>query len=190
MKPKEPQSRLDRESLKNLTPEQLVGMVLKLQALVVKPSETIEKLQGYLDKNSKTSSKPPSTDWLRKPEKAQEGEKKEGRSPGKQKGHQGKTRKGFERIDRLLSVKAKKCQHCGSQVIGVLPEDILPGLDLGVSLPAMLKWMSHYGHLALVCIHHQQFGGRLSYCHCRFFSLCRPPDLNTYYPFNIKGVYR
>ncbi|MBC1198193.1 hypothetical protein H0901_23910 [Microcystis aeruginosa BLCCF158] len=35
---------LDRESLKNLTPEQLVEMVLKLQELVVKQGETIEKL--------------------------------------------------------------------------------------------------------------------------------------------------
>jgi transposase len=114
MKPKEPPPLLDRESLKNLTPEQLVEMVLKLQELVVKQGETIEKLKGYLDKDSKTSSKPPSTDLLRKPEKAQEGEKKEGRSPGGQKGHEGKTRKGFGRIDRLLSVKAEKCQHCGS----------------------------------------------------------------------------
>lgn len=81
MKQKEPQQLLDRESLKNLTPEQLVEMVLKLQELVVKQGETIEKLKGHLDKDSKTSSKPPSTDWLRKPEKVKEGEKKEGRSP-------------------------------------------------------------------------------------------------------------
>lgn len=44
MKQKEPQQLLDRESLKNLTPEQLVEMVLKLQKLVVKQGETIEKL--------------------------------------------------------------------------------------------------------------------------------------------------
>lgn len=188
MKQKEPPPLLDRESLKNLTPEQLVEMVLKLQALVVKQGETIEKLKGYLDKDSKTSSKPPSTDLLRKPEKAREGEKKEGRSPGGQKGHEGKTRKGFGRIDRRESVKAEKCQHCGSshlaqserrertlvvarlvarpieiveyqqecaycadcggQVLGVLPEDVVPGQDLGVSLQAMLGWMSHYGHLS------------------------------------------
>ena len=114
MKQKEPQQLLDRESLKNLTPEQLVEMVLKLQELVVKQGETIEKLKGNLDKDSKTSSKPPSTDLLRKPEKAQEGEKKEGRSPGGQKGHEGKTRKGFGRIDRTESIKAEKCPHCGS----------------------------------------------------------------------------
>ncbi|WNF14756.1 hypothetical protein [Microcystis aeruginosa] len=46
MKQKEPQQLLDRESLKNLTPEQLVEMVLKLQELVVKQGETIEKLKG------------------------------------------------------------------------------------------------------------------------------------------------
>lgn len=188
MKQKEPPPLLDRESLKNLTPEQLVEMVLKLQELVVKQGETIEKLKGNLDKDSKTSSKPPSTDLLRKPEKAKEGEKKEGRRPGGQKGHEGKTRQGFGRIDRTESVKAEKCPHCGSthlasaerrqrtlivaqlverpieiveykqecaycadcggQVLGVLPEDVVPGQDLGVSLQAMLGWMSHYGHLS------------------------------------------
>ncbi|MGV2390061.1 MAG UNVERIFIED_CONTAM: hypothetical protein LVR29_22795 [Microcystis novacekii LVE1205-3] len=45
MKQKEPPPLLDRESLKNLTPEQLVEMVLKLQELVVKQGETIEKLK-------------------------------------------------------------------------------------------------------------------------------------------------
>jgi len=50
MKQKEPQQLLDRESLKNLTPEQLVEMVLKLQKLVVKQGETIEKLKGNLDR--------------------------------------------------------------------------------------------------------------------------------------------
>ena len=114
MKQKEPQQLLDRESLKNLTPEQLVEMVLKLQELVVKQGETIEKLKGNLDKDNKTSSKPPSTDLLRKPEKAKEGEKKEGRSPGGQKGHEGKTRKGFGRIDRTESVKAENCLHRGT----------------------------------------------------------------------------
>jgi transposase len=89
MKQKEPQQLLDRESLKNLTPEQLVDMVLKLQELVVKQGETIEKLKVYLEKDSQTSSKPPSTDLLRRPEKVTEGEKKEGRSPGGQKGHEG-----------------------------------------------------------------------------------------------------
>lgn len=188
MKQKEPHQLLDRESLKKLTPEQLVEMVLKLQELVVKQGETIEKLKGNLDKDSKTSSKPPSTDLLRKPEKAKEGEKKEGRGPGGQKGHEGKTRKGFGRIDRSESIKAEKCPHCGSThlapgerrertlivaqlverpieiveykqecaycadcggpVLGVLPEDVVPGQDLGVSLQAMLGWMSHYGHLS------------------------------------------
>jgi hypothetical protein len=52
MKQKEPPPPplLDRESLKKLTPEQMVEMVLKLQELVVKQGETIEKLKGNLDR--------------------------------------------------------------------------------------------------------------------------------------------
>ena len=55
-------------------------------------NETIEKLRIHLELDSQTSSKPPSTDLLRKSEKAkEEGEK--ARRPGGQKGHEGKTRK-------------------------------------------------------------------------------------------------
>ncbi|GAL95908.1 hypothetical protein N44_04764 [Microcystis aeruginosa NIES-44] len=32
-----------------------------------------------------------------------------------------------------------------------MPEDVVPGQDLGVSLQALLGWMSHYGHLSYAC---------------------------------------
>ncbi|MGF1515449.1 MAG: hypothetical protein ACFB5Z_17355 [Elainellaceae cyanobacterium] len=40
------------------------------------------------------------------------------------------------------------CGGCGSQVAAPLPEDVVAGEDLGVSLQAMLVWLSHYGHLS------------------------------------------
>jgi len=103
---------LERESLEKMPAEKLVEMVLKLQELVIKQGETIARLQSYLDKDSKTSSKPPSTDIVKKSEKAKEGTEKE-RRPGGQKGHPGKTRKGFGRIDRIESLKIEKCPGCG-----------------------------------------------------------------------------
>lgn len=187
MKEKDAALRLERESLEKMAPGELVEIILKLQESVLKQSEIIEKLKNHLDKDSKTSSKPPSTDLLKKPEKRQE-EKKEGKRPGGQKGHQGKTRKGFGRIDRSEIILAGQCGECGSKqleekeagekiqvvaqlverpievveyrqkcayclecgsfVQGKLPAEVVPGQDLGVSLQAMLGWMSHYGHLS------------------------------------------
>jgi transposase len=40
------------------------------------------------------------------------------------------------------------CSNCGSQVRGEMPPDVIPGQDLGISLQAMLAWMSPYGHLS------------------------------------------
>lgn len=178
---------LERENLEKMPVEKLVEMVLKLQELVLKQSETIARLQSYLDKDSKTSSKPPSTDIVKKSEKAKEGAE-QGRRPGGQKGHPGKTRKGFGRIDRIESLKIEKCpvcggnhlekgsvwershvvaqlvekpieiveykqecgycEDCGHKVAAVMPKGVIEGQDLGVSLQAMLGWMSHYGHLS------------------------------------------
>jgi transposase len=112
MEKKEASQQLDRESLEKLAPDKLVDMVLKLQELVLKQNETIEKLKSYLEKDSKTSSKPPSSDLLKKSEKGKEAVEK-ARRPGGQKGHEGKTRKGFGRIDRIESLKIEKCLVCG-----------------------------------------------------------------------------
>ena len=113
MKKKEVPEQLDRETLEKLTPEKLVDMVLRLQELVLKQNETIEQLKSYLEKDSKTSSKPPSSDLLKKSEKGKE-ETEKARRPGGQKGHEGKTRKGFGRIDRIEKLKIEKCLVCGS----------------------------------------------------------------------------
>jgi transposase len=164
-----------------------VQIVLALQELVLQQQTTIEKLQVFLDRDSKTSSKPPSSDLIKKSEKRKE-EVEGARRPGGQKGHQGKTRKGFGRIDKIEIIKIEKCPvcggtdlekgslwershvvaqlvekpieiveykqecgycaDCGSKVLGVLPQEVVPGQDLGVGLQAMLGWMSHYGHLS------------------------------------------
>jgi transposase len=114
MKKKAPPEPLNRESLEKLPPAQLVEIVLRLQELILKQGETIERLKILVEKDSTTSSKPSSTDIIKKSEKPKEQEKKEGRRPGGQLGHQGKTRKGFGQIDRSEFLKAEKCQHCGS----------------------------------------------------------------------------
>jgi transposase len=88
--------------------------VLRLQELLLKQGETIERLKILVEKDSTTSSKPPSTDLIKRTEKPKEQEKKEGRSPGGQLGHQGKTRIGFGQIDIREFLRAEKCQHCGS----------------------------------------------------------------------------
>ena len=101
----------DQATLRQLSTEQLVNIIVQQQQVIEQQQQAIEQLTQEVNRlkvslglDSQTSSQPPSTDLLKKPEKAKE--QPEGtaeapkRKPGGQLGHLGKTRKGFGRVDR------------------------------------------------------------------------------------------
>src|SRR4028118_1295862 len=115
---------LDREILIQLAPEQLVEIIveqalatIKLNSRILEREQEIGKLKASRDLDSKTSSKPPSGDILKKSEKKPESEDGESqapkRKPGEQPGHPGKTCKGFGRVDRLELLRPECCCCCG-----------------------------------------------------------------------------
>jgi transposase len=108
------------EELSQLPKEKLVEIIIAQQAQINQLTQEIERLKASLNLDSQTSSKPPSTDLLKKSEKekpAPSTEKKKSpkRKPGGQPGHQGKTRKGFGRVDRYEITRPENCPHCDSQ---------------------------------------------------------------------------
>lgn len=108
---------VDPNQLKQLPIEQLVGLIVQQQQVIEQLQQEITRLKASLQLDSQTSSKPPSTDLLKKPEKPKESADKTGaakRKPGGQPGHLGKTRKGFGRIDRYEILKPQECLSCGS----------------------------------------------------------------------------
>jgi transposase len=114
--------KLDRESLRQLTTEQLVEMVMEqalaieaLKSRVIELESVIEKLKVSRDLDSTTSSKPPSGDILKKTENKQALSETLKRKPGGQPGHQGKTRKGFGRVDRFEILRPQMCKCCGQR---------------------------------------------------------------------------
>jgi transposase len=118
--------KLDRESLKQLATEQLVELIMeqaiaieKLRSKVLELEQEIKKLKVSRDLDSTTSSKPPSGDLLKKSEKKLEDEAQESiapkRKPGGQPGHEGKTRKGFGRVDRFEILRPQVCSCCGQK---------------------------------------------------------------------------
>jgi transposase len=115
---------LDREILIQLAPEQLVEIIvfqasatIKLNSRILELEQEIGKLKASRDLDSKTSSKPPSGDILKKSEKKPESSDGESqapkRKPGGQPGHPGKTRKGFGRVDRWEILRPECCCCCG-----------------------------------------------------------------------------
>ncbi len=115
---------LDRESLNQLSKEQLVEIILEqnkvireLQKTILQLQQEVERLKVSRDLDSSNSSKPPSGDIHKKSENKkappQEESNQPKKRPGGQPGHQGKTRKGFGRIDRYEILPPTDCLCCG-----------------------------------------------------------------------------
>ena len=86
-------------------------------------SKRIKKLEGQLAKNSRNSSKPPSSDGLKKPKpKPKSLRKKTGRKPGGQKGHQGKTLSMVEKPNYTITYTVDQCQCCKCSLKAQAPE--------------------------------------------------------------------
>jgi len=107
----------DPNQIHQLPIEQLVNLIVQQQQIIVQLQQEVERLKASLQLDSQTSSKPPSTDLLKKPEKPKDSPqatKAAKRKPGGQPGHPGHTRKGFGRVDRYELLKPQECPNCGS----------------------------------------------------------------------------
>ncbi len=98
---KKPTAKTQQEKAKieQLSQAELVELVLGLQKIIQELQEKLAIATSKSRTTSQTSSQPPSLDLIQKSEKAKvEGEEDQKKKPGGQPGHQGKTRKGFERV--------------------------------------------------------------------------------------------
>jgi len=191
MKQLQPPLPLERTTLTEMPVSTLVEIILKQQEMIQQLFEEVERLKQIINRDSQTSSKPPSSDLVKRSEKPPDETEDSAagkRRAGGQPGHEGKTRQGFGRVDRTEFLRPAQCSHCGcsdfeAAVLGLhvydvaqlaaqpievvryeqstcrcqrcgqctiapLPSSVIPGQDLGVSLQAMLSWLSHYGHLS------------------------------------------
>jgi transposase len=76
----------------------------------------IENLESKLAKNSQNSSKPPSSDGLKKKKNIKSQRKKSTNKAGGQKGHKGSTLNMSNNPDHVIKLKMKKCGCCGKSL--------------------------------------------------------------------------
>jgi len=101
------------------TYEELEAKVNRLEELLKQALEKIAQLEEQLKRNSKNSSKPPSTDQKSNTSDAENKKSRDSRA--------GKARPSFspDKIDRHVQCNQENCPHCGSskiQLSGRLPE--------------------------------------------------------------------
>lgn len=136
------------EKLNQLSKKELVKMILTQQEIIEELKKEIEKLKISRSLDSKISSKPPSSDLLKKPErKEKSSSQKPPKSPGGQLGHQGKTRKGFGRVDRWEILKAETCSSWREN--SHQQQDLDSALQLKTQINLTLsKWSKKAGYEA------------------------------------------
>jgi transposase len=122
---------IDRESLNQLSKQELVEIIIEqskvigeLQKIIYELHLEVERLKVSRDLDSKTSSKPPSGDILKKSENKKAPLEEEPnhpkRKPGGQPGHTGKTRKGFGQVDRCEILRPSDCVYCGKKAFATV----------------------------------------------------------------------
>jgi transposase len=96
----------------------LIGDMHNLLDHIQQQQELIQSLQNQLSKNSKNSSKPPSTDGYKMPRTTSL--RKAGVRPsGGQKGHEGHTLKAVDNPDYTKVYKVEQCQNCHTDLANV-----------------------------------------------------------------------
>ncbi len=80
--------------------------------------DEVKDLRGKLAKNSKNSSKPPSSDGLKKPQ-PKSLRKPSGKKPGGQQGHAGTRLEMVEQPDHIVSHTVDECRQCGCSLESV-----------------------------------------------------------------------
>ena len=86
--------------------------------------ERIEKLENQIAKNSRNSSKPPSSDGFKKPKKTRSQRKRSGKKSGGQPGHPGKTLEMVKHPDRIVKLSLTYCTCCGRWIAKAQPKSI------------------------------------------------------------------
>ena len=97
----------------NIHIEQQNVLIEQLNSKVKQLTEKVKDLENQLTKNSSNSSKPPSSDGFKQPNKARSLREKSDKKSGGQPGHVGSTLKQVKNPDYVVIHSPKSCSSCG-----------------------------------------------------------------------------
>jgi transposase len=115
--------KIDVEVLKQLDKEVLIALIVKQSEQIECLTERVTALEEQLAKNSRNSSKPPSSDGLKKPQPKSLREKGQGKTGG-QVGHKGKTLLLVSDPAEILRHRLETCPACQHDLSAVRVEKL------------------------------------------------------------------
>ncbi len=110
-------------------PEAVVALVQELCSRLTKLENRVQHLEDIVKKNSRNSSRPPSSDGYQKPS-PKSLRKRSGKKSGGQEGHPGKTLQKTEEPDKVVLHPVHACEQCGRSLL----DEPVPILKNGRSL--------------------------------------------------------
>jgi transposase len=127
----------------------LEARVTALEAIVQRLEATVQHLTERLQQDSRTSSRPPSSDPPQATAK-RPGRVPSGRRPGGQPGHEGHTRPlvPVDAVDMVCPVKPVRCRRCQHPLLG---EDPAPQRHQVTDVPAVQPVVTEYQLHQLIC---------------------------------------
>lgn len=136
------------EEMQQIVP-QLQQQIERQQKQIEQQQKRINQLEEQIGKNSRNSSKPPSSDPpnVKKPPPKEKGKRKQGAQPG-HKGH-GRKLKPPEEVTRFVVSKPSECEKCGTLLLG---EDLQPHRHQVCELPPIEPEIIEYQAHALTCL--------------------------------------
>jgi transposase len=131
------------------TPKAVQEFILFLMARVQALEAEVAILREQVNRNSRNSSQPPSSDGPDVPAKPRR-QAKSGRKRGAQKGHQGTTRKlvPVEQVKDVHDVKPDMCRRCGQELTS---EDPQPYRHQVTEIPPVVAEVTEYRLHTLTC---------------------------------------
>lgn len=129
------------------TPPEAQAYILALEARVAALETTVQELLERLQQDSRTSSRPPSSD---PPDRQRARRQPSGRHPGGQPGHQGQTRTlvPVEDVDVVIPLKPEECARCQQPL---MEDDPQPQRHQVFEIPAIKPVVTEYQLHQLVC---------------------------------------
>jgi transposase len=131
--------------------EAVIALVLVLAEQIAAQAREIAELKERLNKNSRNSHKPPSSDGLRRPTVSSR--ERSGRPSGGQVGHPGKTLTMVASPDRVVAHEPVVCAGCQAALEG-LPGEVAERRQV-FELPEKLYEVIEHQALAVTCPHCQ-----------------------------------
>lgn len=138
----------------NQGPEHVIALVESLFQIIAQQQREIDALKSKiasLEKNSTNSSKPPSSDGLKK-ERGSPKRGSSGRKPGGQKGHRGKSREPAppEQVAQTLPCVPESCECCGAVFSAENPRTVAERRQV-IEIPRIIPFIIEYLYYKVTC---------------------------------------